>query len=81
MVYVSRYVILNFNYDEEQKAYFCVFTDEILNALVNEEENRVINAYAATCTENKARYSKAEVITARHARDVMRRLCYPSDAG
>lgn len=81
VVHVSSDLILNFMYDETQKSYFCVFTDEILNALLAEEESRAVNSYVATCTENESRYSKAEVIGARNARNVMRRLYYPSDTG
>ncbi len=48
---------------------------------MNEESKTVVNSYVTTCTKNKARYSKAEITAACNAREVMRQLCYPSDAG
>lgn len=81
VVHVSDDLRLDFVYDPCHKAYICIFTDEILRALEEEEYKMMMHSYSVSCTENESRFSKAEVNAARNAREVMQRLYYPSDIG
>ncbi len=80
MVHVSKDFQLHFLHDESSKAYVCIFTDEILEALRHSEEHNIcMDINHVTCTDNETLYSKSEVKAARTAREEMKRLCYPSD--
>jgi hypothetical protein len=69
VVHVSKDLQLNFLHDVNSKAYICIFTDEILDALRDIEDNDLcMNINHASCTENESLYLKSEVRAARNAR-------------
>ena len=80
VVEISKDFALTFKYDAETGSYSCVFDDYILNKL-NELEARVNYTMIATVAERESRYSKREVARAGLAREMMRRMYHPSDAG
>ena len=77
-VTISDDLVLEFTYCEPDKSYTCIFTDEIIAALRAHEAG--IGIHTITVMENEKLYSKSEVHGARVARQLMRRLHYPSDA-
>ena len=78
IVRISDELSLHFLYCKADKSYTCLFTDEIISALLLEESK--VAAYTTTVAENEKAYSKTEVTGARAARQLMRRLFYPPDS-
>ena len=77
-VTLSDDLVLEFRHCDIDGSYTCIFTDEILDALRAHEAG--VGIYTLTVAENEKQYSKAEVLGARNARQLMRRLYYPTDA-
>ena len=77
-VELSDDFVLEFRYCEQDKSYTCIFTDDIIDALHAYEAG--IGIHTVTVAEKEKQYSKAEVHGARTARQLMRRLYYPSEA-
>ena len=73
IVHVSDKIVLNFIYNDYHKSYTCIFTDEILIAL-SECDSSSYGIHTVTCSDNESKYTKSEVIKAREAREMMKRM-------
>ncbi len=77
---LSKKLIIKFDYHDYDKSYTCIFTDELLLALYDHESS-VYGIHVVSYSDNKKLFSKGEVSAAQNAREMMKRLYYPSDVG
>ena len=79
-VKINDDLVLNFNYKEKLGCYACMF-DEYTVANLKEHEARD-NYYCnvAVVAEREKEHTKAEVVAAKRARTMMRRMFYPADS-
>ena len=80
VVEIDKDIRLVFKYDAETGSYSCVFDDYMVNKL-KEIEARVNYTMITTVAEREAHYSRREVARAGLAREMMRKMYHPSDAG
>ncbi len=80
VVHLSEKLIINFDYNDYDKSYTCIFTDELLVALYDHESS-VYGIHVVSCSDNEKLFSKGEVTAAQNAREMIKRLYYPSDVG
>mgnify|MGYP003386305885 CR=1 FL=1 len=76
---LSDDLVLIFAYKPQLGCYACMFTDEIINKLT-EHETRFKYCNITIASEMEKEYSTKEVVAARRARTMMRRLYYPADS-
>jgi len=76
-VTISDDFMIIFEYDRNTKSYRCEFTDELIARL---SKFLQVNSMTVTVNESEKMFTKAEVTRAQEARDLSRRLCFPSDA-
>jgi hypothetical protein len=76
VVRVSDELTLEFVYCDEDATYMCIYDYDADNALQRVETQ--CRAHHATVSANESKYSKTEVIGAKMASGLLRKLYYPS---
>eukprot|EP00603_Paraphysomonas_imperforata_P014478 CAMPEP_0114457200 /NCGR_PEP_ID=MMETSP0104-20121206/4038_1 /TAXON_ID=37642 ORGANISM="Paraphysomonas imperforata, Strain PA2" /NCGR_SAMPLE_ID=MMETSP0104 /ASSEMBLY_ACC=CAM_ASM_000202 /LENGTH=636 /DNA_ID=CAMNT_0001629735 /DNA_START=83 /DNA_END=1990 /DNA_ORIENTATION=+ len=79
-VKISDDLVLNFNYKEKLGCYACMFDEYTIANLREHEARDKYFCNVAVVSEREKEHTKSEVVGAKRARTMMRRMFYPADS-